>query len=270
MSHSDALEDLKSKENVKPDPSLKTSHECHLCVGENSKFSIDSDKADVSNEIGQNNTKSFSVFKAIRSGENFLRASILISERLLGRIPSITLYDIFTSEPDFVQERFKNRFDYDENLDIQIYVSSDQKTILEVVCSKSIIYTSELYNNQLLKVKKFDLDNFLFENMKKEFLNYFMNENLTQSKVDDYIFSFIYIYKLISKINSLKNQNQMKYKELTCSFLFRDLKHFVELFRETYGDKIIWPDEVMLTDQYEKTLDGKINHKQSGAHLFME
>ena len=143
---------------------------------------------------------------------------------------SLCLKEFFSSDPRLDQRLYFNRIDENNDLDIQLYISSILESLLDLICCKKIIYCVEHYYHQMYKRKICEKNNHILQKLNAEYEMVFSNILTVDTKNSDEL--------IIAKRNY---EMQIKSQEFICKFLYEDLKTFVNFILETYENKYIIP-----------------------------
>ncbi|RNA12045.1 hypothetical protein BpHYR1_036274, partial [Brachionus plicatilis] len=214
--------------------------------------SVEPKKLKNSNEIKQTIIESLCISKSSGSKVYSNKVGELGRTRKLNNNLTLRLHDFYSSDVRLDRRLYFNRVDFDDNVDIHIYVLCEIEAILDLVCSKSIIYTTEHYYHQLFKRRKFDSSNELFKQMKHEYEDVFEKQDSLQSNTEDFI---------LLKRNY---ENQLKNQENVCRFHLMDLRNFCQFILETYEKmcrkvKDVKQEELnRLKEKYSYVLNGRL------------
>lgn len=209
---SDSDESIILLENKDIDKETKTKIKRELSFETQSNVSLVSKKVKHPNEIGVKTLHSLSLNKETKRNSK-----------------TMSVNDFYSSDIKLDRRLYFNRIDFDENFDINVYISSELEVIIDLVCSKSILYTTEHCYHLKLKRKKFEENNLIFQKMHQEYNDVFIKESSLVSESEEFILFKRYF------------ENHLKNQEFVCRFLQQDYKNFVNFIKETYDNKIILP-----------------------------
>ena len=164
------------------------------------------------------------------SSKSFHNFENILQNKQIKQYNILSLKEFYISDPRLDQRLYYNRIDENENFDIQLFISSILEVMLDLICSKKIIYSIEHYYHQMYKRKKFKENNDILIKMKSEFDLVYSNKSIEE--------------KQLSETSTLARRNyemQIKSQEFICKFLYEDLKTFVNFILETYENKYIIP-----------------------------